>query len=272
VKRKVSQFLADKASLVGRTALVTGAAGHLGFCISETLADLGAHIVMVDKQADSLDSLASKLAEQYSIKSYPVVADFESPDFVAKVYSIVSDQVQSLDILVNNAAFVGTTDVPGWSVEFEEQSVDTWERALSVNLTAPFALVKAFSEMLRRSKSASVINIGSIYGIVAPDMRLYKDVSMGNPAAYAASKACLTQLTRWLASALSPNIRVNSMTPGGIFRNQPDKFCQRYKEKALLGRMAIEEDFKGAIIYLATDLSSYVTGHNLIVDGGWTVT
>ncbi len=177
----------------------------------------------------------------------------------------------ALDILINNAAFVGTSELSGWSVDFEQQETASWERVFYLNVTLPFALVQQFSKLLQQSSHASVINIGSIYGVVAPDMSLYVDLPMGNPAAYAASKAGIIHLTRWLASALAPQVRVNTITPGGIWRNQADKFCERYNAKVLLGRMASEADLRGAIMYLASDLSSYVTGHNLVVDGGWTV-
>ena len=116
-----------------------------------------------------------------------------------------------------------------------------------------------------------VINVISIYGMVGPNMGLYAGTSMGNPAAYAASKGGLLQFTRWLASVLAPHVRVNSITPGGVSRNQAPAFVERYQLLTPLGRLATEEDFKGAVAFLASDLSAYVTGHNLVVDGGWTV-
>ena len=125
--------------------------------------------------------------------------------------------------------------------------------------------------MLRKSGSGSIINIASIYGINGPDFSLYEDTEMGNPAAYAASKGGLIQLTRWLSTSLAPKIRVNAVSPGGIFRNQPKNFVERYENKTPLGRMANEEDLKGIIAYLSSDLSSYVTGQNIVIDGGWTV-
>ena len=102
-------------------------------------------------------------------------------------------------------------------------------------------------------------------------MALYDGTDLGNPAAYAASKGGLLQLTRWMATVLAPSVRVNAITPGGIWRQQPDRFVRRYEASTPLGRMANEEDFKGAVAYLASDLSGYVTGHNLVVDGGWTI-
>jgi NAD(P)-dependent dehydrogenase (short-subunit alcohol dehydrogenase family) len=116
---------------------------------------------------------------------------------------------------------------------------------------------------------ANIINIGSIYGELGPDWSLYEGTSMANPAAYSASKGGLIQLTRWLATTLAPNIRVNAISPGGIFRNQPDVFVKRYEGRTPLARMATENDFRGAVAYLASDMSSYVTGKNMMVDGGW---
>ena len=162
------------------------------------------------------------------------------------------------------------SDLEGWVTSFEKQSPDTWRRALEVNLTAPFVLVQSCLDALRSSSHGSIINIGSTYGVGGAVMSLYEGTSMGNPAAYAASKGGLIQFTRWLSTVLAPQIRVNSISPGGIWREQPDSFHQRYVERTPLGRMANEEDFKGIIAYLASDASAYVTGQNIMVDGGWT--
>lgn len=262
--------ISELINLKGRTALVTGAAGHIGATACEVLAELGADIFMVDKDSAGLEKVKTQLSDQYKTNLFPVTADLESPDAAQTIFDNVSSQANKLDILINNAAFVGTTDVPGWGVELENQSIETWERAMRVNLTAPFAIIQAFSAMLQHSKIASVVNLGSIYGIIGPDMSLYEGLEMGSPAAYAASKGGLIQLTRWLASALAPAVRVNAISPGGLLREQPEAFRERYEAKTLLGRMATEQDLKGAIAYLASDLSAYVTGQNLMVDGGWT--
>ena len=120
------------------------------------------------------------------------------------------------------------------------------------------------------NKNGSIINVASIYGVLGPNYSLYEGTDMGNPAAYAVSKGGLIQLTRWLSTTLAPDIRVNTISPGGVFRNQADEFVHRYESRTPLGRMAREEDFIGVTAYLASDLSAYVTGQNLIVDGGWT--
>ena len=129
---------------------------------------------------------------------------------------------------------------------------------------------KGLYPKLKQSGHGSIINVASIYGISGPDYSLYEDTAMGNPAAYAASKGGLLQLTRWLATTLAPEVRVNAISPGGVFRNQPEIFVARYRNRTPLQRMAVEDDFKGVMAYLVSDLSSYVTGQNMIVDGGWT--
>jgi NAD(P)-dependent dehydrogenase (short-subunit alcohol dehydrogenase family) len=124
---------------------------------------------------------------------------------------------------------------------------------------------------MMESKGASIINVASIYGIAGPDWSLYEGTKIGNPAAYAVSKGGLIQFTRWLATTVAPGIRVNAISPGGILRGQPKNFVERYSAKVPLGRMAKEDDFRGIIAYLATDLSEYVTGQNISIDGGWSI-
>jgi len=165
---------------------------------------------------------------------------------------------------------VGTSKLEGWAVDISQQSVSAWDEALRVNLTSAFVVTQAAQPILARSGSGSVVLFSSIYGVTAPDFSLYEETGLHNPAAYGASKAGLLQLTRYLATAFAPAVRVNAISPGGVERGQPDTFVRRYAARTPLGRMATEEDLKGAVAYLASDLSRYVTGHNLVVDGGWT--
>ena len=169
-----------------------------------------------------------------------------------------------------SAAFVGTSELEGWAVPFKEQSAATWRKALEVNLTANFVLFQSCLELLEKN-NASIINIGSIYGMCAPDMSLYKGTDMGNPAAYAVSKGGLIQFTRWLASMLAPDIRVNCLSLGGIERGQPKEFVRKYIEKTPLKRMAKESDIVGMIALLLSEDSSYITGQNIVLDGGWSI-
>lgn len=253
-------------NLDGRVALVTGGAGRIGEALCEALAELGASVAVLDLSEEDCHRIASRIGT----KCLPLAIDLADEQSVRSAPNLVRERFGRLDVLVNCAALVGTSELKGWATSFDEQSVDTWRLALEINLTAPFLLTQVCAELLRQSGKGSVININSIYGMVGPDLGLYEGTPLGNPAAYAASKGGLLQLTRWLATSLAPEIRVNSITSGGVARNQPDAFVERYVKRTPLKRMAIEEDLKGAVAYLASDLSSYVTGQNLIVDGGWT--
>jgi NAD(P)-dependent dehydrogenase (short-subunit alcohol dehydrogenase family) len=261
----------ELADMHGRTALITGGAGHIGQAFAATLAELGANIILLDIEEQSLAKPAAKLASLYDVRVETLHCDLESDHEVGAIPSWIQEKTGKLDVLINNAAFVGSSNLQGWATTFEKQSIDSWRRALEINLTAAFALTQGCKRLLEQSDHASVINVGSIYGIYGPDLTLYAGTEMNNPAAYAASKGGLLQLTRWLSTALAPRIRVNSLTPGGIARNQPQLFVERYEARTPLGRMGREDDLKGAIAFLATDLSSWVTGQNIIVDGGWGV-
>ena len=256
-------------NLSGRTVAITGAAGHIGRAMADSVAELGASIAVVDINQEACAKTAASLSSQYGIEAIGFALDLADESSVKELPSKINNQLGSLDVLINCAAFVGTSGLEGWVVPFEEQSVDTWRKALEVNLTSVFTLTQSATPFLKASGKGSIINISSIYGVYGPDLRLYEGTDMGSPAAYAASKGGLIQFTRWCSTVLAPDIRVNAITPGGVFRNQDEQFVERYVNKTPLKRMATEEDFKGAVCFLASDLSSYVTGQNLIVDGGW---
>jgi NAD(P)-dependent dehydrogenase (short-subunit alcohol dehydrogenase family) len=260
---------AELSDMTSRVALITGGAGHIGSAIAGALAEVGCAVVLADVDA-RVEETAAAIGKGHGVESAGWRGDLTDPAAVPQLVALVETRFQRLSVLVNCAAFVGTTNLSGWAVPFEQQSVETFSQALDANLTAAFHLTQACAPLLISSGHGSVINISSIYGLVGPDLRLYSGTSMGNPAAYAASKAGLLQLTRWLATVLAPRVRANSITPGGVFRQQAPAFVEQYEARTPLGRMATEEDLIGAAVYLASDLSSYVTGQNLIVDGGWT--
>lgn len=262
--------LKELMDLKGRVALITGGAGHIGFAMAEALAELGANIVLLDINETQCRKKAQYLKRKYRVKTLPLVIDLAQEEQVRSVAGIVVKSFKRLDILIHCAALVGTTPLKGWGVPFLKQSSDTWRMALEVNLTSAFILTQSCSKVLAASSHGSVIFVSSIYGMVGPAMDLYKGTKMGNPAAYAASKAGLLQLTRWLATVSAPRVRVNAITPGGVYRDHKNPFLSRYVARTPMGRMAKEEDLKGAAAYLASDLSNYVTGQNIIVDGGWT--
>lgn len=235
-------------NLEGRRALVTGGQGHIGKVACETLKELDAKIKI-------LDFPECNLREERATRRF--------------VRDVIAE-MGGLDILIHCAAYVGSSEIPGWAVPFEKQTVEAWDAALRVNLTAGFILAQECQESLTKSQNGNIIFFSSIYGMIGPDMGLYADTPMANPAGYNASKGGLLQLTRYLSTVLAPHIRVNAISPGGVLRGQPEIFQKRYLAKTPLGRMATEEDLKGAVAYLASDLSQYVTGQNIVVDGGFT--
>jgi NAD(P)-dependent dehydrogenase (short-subunit alcohol dehydrogenase family) len=262
--------LAARMSMHGRRAVITGAAGHLGRVITETLLELGADVVLVDRDADALAAAVAPLVTTAGAVVETVVCDLEADAARRDLIDRLGAHAAGVSVLVNNAAFVGTSGLAGWATPLEEQRIDTWRRALEVNLTAAFDLTQGLLPALRRAQGPSVINVASIYGLVGPDWSLYDGTAMASPAAYAASKGGLLQLTRWMATTVAPAVRVNAITPGGIARGQPAAFVERYAARTPLRRMAVEDDFRGVVAFLASDMSAYVTGQNIAVDGGWT--
>lgn len=256
--------------LKGRRALITGAAGGLGRVMVHTLAELGADVVLLDRSDTPLAELAAEVKIDWAVEVAVRYCDLESQ---VERDALIAELLREgqLDILINNAAFVGTSGLQGWGVPFEQQSIETWRRALEVNLTAAFHLCQGLAQLLCASGRGSIVNIGSIYGEYGPDWSLYAGTAMANPAAYCASKGGLLQLTRWLATTLAPAVRVNAISPGGIARGQAQAFVERYEARTPLGRMATEDDFRGAVAFLASDMSAYMTGQNLLIDGGWGV-
>ena len=255
--------------LDGRVALITGGAGHIGLAAAEAVAELGARVVIVDRELSGCEVRAADLHARFGREALPLAADLENADACKDAIAAAVAQLGRLDILINNAAYTGASGIQGYAVPFAAQSVEAWNAAVRVNLTAPFVLAQAaFGELAKHQ--GCIINVGSIYGSVGPQNALYEGTAMGNPAAYAATKGGLAQLTRYLATTMAPNVRVNCVSPGGVARGQPAPFVERYIARTPLGRMATEEDLKGAFAYLASPASAYVTGQELLVDGGWT--
>lgn len=257
-------MIREMMSLQGRVALITGGAGHIGRSMGLALNDLGARVILLDRD-ESVHRVAASLNNAVG-----VIADLSNEHAMrAAVGTAIDGCGGRLDILINNAAFVGTSDLTGWAEPFEKQTTDTWRAALEVNLTAAFALCQQVTPALRASGHGTILNIASIYGALGPDWSFYEGTSMANPAAYAASKGGMIQMTRWLSTTLAPGIRVNAICPGGVARGQPESFVERYEARTPLGRMANEDDIAGAAAFMVSDAARYVTGQILMVDGGF---
>ena len=257
-----------ESDLLGKNVVVLGAAGHLGRHLCERLVSIGANLVLIDKSEIGLDALKLLFSGNTTSEIKTIRCDLEIVNHRTEVFSHLTKLYPQIHGLVNCASFVGDSKLSGWNVAFENQSVDTWRRALEVNLTSIFEICQILIPSLRSAKGASIVNVGSIYGEKGPRWDLYTETSLGNPAAYAVSKGGLIQLTRWLATTLAPNVRVNSVIAGGIERDQPEIFKAKYCRDVPLGRMATEMDIIGPIIFLLSSVSSYITGEALHVDGG----
>jgi NAD(P)-dependent dehydrogenase (short-subunit alcohol dehydrogenase family) len=235
------------------------------------LAKSGHNLWLIDLPSKSGQNQAKSISQEYSVQATFLPCDLELEDERSRVIANIRQAGNPLHVLINNAAFVGTSELQGWVVPFLEQSVSTWRRALEVNLTAAFHLTQGLVPLMQNTSNAAVVNIGSTHGVIAPDWGLYEGTEMGSPAAYSVSKAGLIHLTKWLATTLAPAIRVNCVSPGGIGRNQPEAFVRRYSSRTPLGKMATENDVASAACFFASPQASYITGQNLVVDGGYTV-
>ena len=247
---------------------ITGGAGHIGHAIAERCAEAGAAIAVIDREVKRSDATASQIAEKHKVDAAGFDVDLSDPEAIARVSARIEQRFGRLDGLVHNAAFYDKAE--GWGVPFAEEGYDAWLKVMRVNLLAPFFLTQALHPMLRLSEDASITLISSIYGVVGPDNRVYDGTEMVCPAAYAASKGGLVQLGRWLATTLAPDVRVNTVAPGGVARGQPESFVRSYAGRTPLGRVAAESDIAGVVAFLSSRDAKYMTGQTLVVDGGVT--
>jgi len=274
-ERSRSPRVAELFSLEGRSAVVTGAAGILGQPFCEILAAHGARVAMLDVDEKTAIAAAGRLrAKLPAAELLPLACDVSRPESVKKAVDAVAAKFGGIDILHNNAA-TKTSDRGRFLAPFEEYTLDTWREVMAVNLDGMFLMAQDVGRrMIEGGRGGSIVQTASIYGVVAADPRVYEGSQyeghgINTPAVYAASKAAIVGLTRHLAAAWAPHgIRVNSISPGGVESGQNDAFTQRYSQRVPLGRMARASEMQGALLYLASDASSYVTGQNIMVDGG----
>lgn len=256
-------------SLKGKVAIVTGGAGYLGTAISESLAQYGANLVIASRDLNKCKKLALILSKKYGIAAKGMELDISSYDSVAHCMEVAQREMGSIDILINNAASGKT------SISIETVSESDWMEGIDGTINGVFRCTKAVIPYMRKNKHGVVINISSMYGIVSPDHRIYGDSGYNNPPDYGAGKAAILQFTRYSASHLAADgIRVNAISPGPFPSSEVQEnkaFISNLENRVPLGRIGKPGDLKGAIVFLASDSSSYITGQNIIVDGGWTV-
>ena len=272
-------MIQDKFKLNGRVAVVTGGAGLLGVEFCKTLAEAGGAVVVADLNQDAADKVATELADAgYAAAGFGL--DVTRVESTRELVAVTLSKFGRLDILVNSAALDPKFDLdaaakgiaPG---AFEDYPLEQWNAALNVNLTGLFLVTQACVQpMLKQGRKGSIINICSTYGLNGPDQRIYikdgKRVAY-KPVYYTTTKAGVMGFTKYLAAYYAgTDIRVNALTPGGVYNKHEEYFVKNYSAKTIMGRMAEKDEMNGALLFLASDASSYMTGNNVVVDGGWT--
>lgn len=268
--------LSNLFDLKGKVCVVTGGTGIQGKRITRGLAANGADVAIVDLDGSIAKALAQDLTTTYGIRAHGIACDVANKEAVEKMVAEVVGTFGSIDVLHNNAASK-SKDPRDFFVPFEEFDFDVWRQVMSVNIDGMFLVAQAIGKQLvAQDRGGSIIQTSSTYGLVGPDFGIYEGSEyMGcritTPAAYAASKGAVVQLTRYLATYWGDKgIRVNTLVPGGIESGQNETFQKNYGSRVPLGRMAHVDEMVGAVVFLASDASSYMTGQMIVVDGGWT--
>jgi NAD(P)-dependent dehydrogenase (short-subunit alcohol dehydrogenase family) len=263
-----------KFDLTGRNAVVTGAAGILGRRFCNGLAEFGANVAVVDIDRTAAETFAVELTRTHGVRAVGIDCDITNPGAVATMTQAAISALGEITILHNNVGGK-TPDFSEFFETFENYSLDEWRRVMAVNIDGVFLVDQAIgAEMVKQKKGGSIIHTASIYGVLAPDQRIYEGSeylghAINTPAVYSASKAAVVGLTKYLATYWAKEgIRVNCITPGGVESGQNETFKSRYGARVPLGRMAHGEEMVNAVVWLASEASSYVTGQNIILDGG----
>jgi len=266
-------------NLSGRVAIVTGGAGLLGFYHGAALAAAGAHVVLLDLPVANSPERAAQLSEASGVECFGLDADITYEASLADARDQIVSKFGRIDILINNAANnpkVEDTEGKNWS-RLESFPLEVWDADIRVGLTGAFLCCRIFGAEMAKRRSGVIVNVASDLALIAPDQRLYRkeglpdDQQPVKPVTYSVVKTALLGLTRYLATYWSDlGIRVNAISPGGVFNHQPEEFLARINQLIPMGRMANQDEYQGAILFLCSDASSYMTGSNLVIDGGRT--
>lgn len=261
----------------GRVIVITGGAGLLGSAYARALGHAGAHPVIADVNEAAARERAAEVSQTTGSEALGIHVDVADPDSVTRMATEVVDEFGAVDGLVNNAALDPKFDKESagqHTNSFEEFPIEEWQRALDVNVTGMFLAAQKLAPIMVERGKGAIVNIASTYGLVGPDQRLYQregQPTAYKPVTYSVSKAAVLGLTRYLATYYAgTGLRVNTLTPGGVYADHDDEFVARYSARTVLGRMAEREEISSALLFLLSDASSYMTGANLVVDGGWT--
>lgn len=252
-----------------KVVVITGASGMLGTQYAYGLSECGAHVVLADINILKSKITEKRIKKKFFTKPMSIKLDLTNKESILSMTDSILKKYSKIDVLINNAAYQGNSKIR--SSGFENLELETWNQAIDVNLTGVFLCCQSIGKQMVKQKFGNIINISSTYGLVGPDQRIYGKSGQNSAIFYAATKSAILNLTRYLATYWEgTGIRVNTFSPGGVENNQDPNFIKKYSEKTPLGRMAKKNEYVGSIIFLASDASSYMTGSNLIVDGGWT--
>lgn len=258
--------------LDGKVAIITGAGGLLGEQHAIALSDFGATVVLTDLNADKIQERANFLTARTGNASLALTCDVTNIADWEETLKNVLSKFGHVDILVNNAAFTNQSRSANFSAPFTDFPLEDWNQILNVNLTGSFLGCQVIGRQMLAQGKGSIINFASLYGVVSPNHKMYPGTGINQPVAYSVSKSGVITLTRYLAGLWGEKgIRTNCITPGGVFNNHNELFVERFSNLNPMGRMEQKEELRGAVVYLSSDASAYCNGHNLIVDGGWTI-
>ena len=259
--------------LTEKVIVLTGSAGLLGTNFAHVLSDAGANVILVDIDEKKNQILENTISKKYQTNPLACNINISKKDELSQLRKQIVKKYRKIDGLVNNAFYSPRLDVKRSAMKFEEYPLDLWNKVISVNLTGIFLCCQEFGKvMIKQKTGGSVVNISSIYGINGADQRIYGKSELNSPPSYAATKGAIVNFTRYLAAYWHrKNIRVNTLTFGGVLDKSymDKKFIKNYSDKTILGRMANSDEYNGALLFLLSNASSYMTGSNLILDGGW---
>lgn len=256
--------------LTNRVAIITGGGGLLASEHAIALHAYGAKIILADINTENCNAAIKKL-EVEGVTAIAKHCDVTSKESWQQLLDEVVNEFGSIDILINNAGFTNQSKSANYDATFENFPLDDWNTIMNVNLTGTFLGCQVIGKQMLLQGKGSIINIASLYGVVSPNHNIYPGTGISQPVAYSVSKHGVVALTKYVATLwASKGVRVNALTPGGIFNNHGGLFLERFQHLNPIGRMSDKSELRGGIVYLASDASSHVVGHNLIIDGGWT--
>lgn len=256
--------------LTGRIAIVTGGAGLLASEHATALGTHGATVMLTDVNKEKCDEAVAAL-QSNNIKAISKYCDVTSAESWKQLLQDVMNEFGKVDILINNAGFTNQSRSANFDASFENFPLEDWNAIMNVNLTGTFLGCQVIGKQMLQQGKGAIINMASLYGVVSPNHRIYPGTGITQPVAYSVSKHGVIGLTKYLATLWADKgVRVNALTPGGIYNNHQGLFLERFQQLNPVGRMSNKDELRGAVVYLASDASSHVVGHNLVVDGGWT--